>query len=214
MKIKWWGHACFLITASNGTNILTDPYPEIGYAPITDSADIITVSHDHFDHNAVETINGNPTIIKTEGSHQVAGITIKGIDSFHDDQEGKKRGKNIIFVLNVDDLKIVHLGDLGVELNKAQLDLIGEVDILMIPVGGTYTINASQAYSQVEALQPKIVLPMHYKTAVLDFDIDPVDKFRNLFPSKRFELMDTAELTISSLPAEQRIYQLEYVKAN
>ncbi len=211
MKIKWWGHACFKITASDGTAIITDPYPDIGYQPITDQADIVTVSHDHFDHNAVDRVGGEPTVIKTAGTHRVKNVEITGVDSVHDDAGGDKRGSNLIFTFTIDDLKIVHLGDQGIVLTESQIEQIGKVDILMLPVGGTYTIDAEQAYEVVQQLNPKAVLPMHYKTEVLDFDIAGVEEFTKLFPKDKVKSLAEAELTLDMLPTDQVVYLLRYV---
>jgi len=213
MKIKWWGHACFAVTAQNGKVILTDPYPpSIGYQPIADQADIVTVSHGHFDHNAVDGLKGQPQIINTAGRHLVDGIEITGIDSLHDDVGGSKRGKNLIFTIAVDGWKIVHLGDQGVTLTEEQLAQIGPVDIAMIPVGGTYTVDAAGAYRIVQQLNPKVILPMHYQTDVQPFDIAPVSEFTTLFTHGQVKTVGSAELELRSLPAEQTVYVLEYMK--
>lgn len=212
MKLKWWGHACFKITAADGTAVITDPYPDIGYQPIDDTADIVTVSHDHFDHNAVDQVGGNPTVIKTAGVHSVKGLQITAIDSVHDDAAGAKRGKNLIFILNIDGSRIVHLGDQGIILTEEQLKQIGAVDVLMLPVGGNYTINADEAYQVVQQLNPKVVVPMHYKTEVLDFDITGVEEFTKLFPQERVKTLPDVEMTLENFPDEQVVYLLQYVR--
>ncbi len=213
MKIKWWGHACFAITAQNGTVILTDPYPPtIGYQPISEPVDIVTVSHDHFDHNAVEELKGEPKIMKTAGKHLVEGLEITGIESLHDDAGGTKRGRNLIFTLVIDGWKIVHLGDQGITLTPSQLEAIGQADIAMIPVGGTYTVDASKAYEITQQLNSKVVLPMHYQTDVLTFDIAPVSEFTKLFAHSQVKTVGSAELQLDTLPADQVVYVLEYVK--
>lgn len=213
MKIKWWGHACFSIRTADNTTILTDPYPgNIGYASITEAADIVTVSHDHFDHNAVDKLSGNPLIIKTTGKHKAAGITITGITSFHDNVQGSKRGSNIIYVIEADGWRLAHFGDLGTALTTEQLQAIGQIDIVMIPVGGHYTIDAQTAFEQVQAMKPKVVLPMHYKTEVLDFPIQPVTAFTELFDSTQVRWMESAEITLESLPQDMMVYVLQYVK--
>lgn len=212
MKIKWWGHACFAITAQNGKVLLTDPYPpSIGYLPIADSVDIVTISHDHFDHNAVDGLRGEAKIIKEAGRHLVDGFEITGIESLHDDAGGSKRGKNLIFSIMVDGLRIVHLGDQGITLTPGQLEQIGQADIVMIPVGGTYTVDAAQACQIVQQLNPKVVLPMHYQTEALTFNIAPVSEFTKLFAPGQVQTVDSAELQLDTLPAEQKVYVLQYV---
>ncbi len=183
MKIKYLAHASFLIVSDNGTKIITDPYKAggysgaIGYAPINEEADIVLVSHDHDDHNQVSEVLGSPEVVKGAGSHSVSGVTIKGVNSFHDSSNGKERGSNTIFVFDVDGLKVCHLGDLGHLLTDNQIKEIGQIDILLIPVGGFFTIDHQQATKVVDQLKPKVVIPMHFKTEKLDFPVKDVEPF-------------------------------------
>lgn len=180
MKLKWLGHSCFLISSETGLRIITDPYGTgkgIKYAPIKETADIITVSHDHFDHNAVSSVRGKPEIIKDSGIRIVKGIQFKGIVTYHDESSGKQRGTNTIFCFSMDGIKICHLGDLGHLLSPGQLKEIGDVDLLLLPVGGYYTIDARLATQIYTELRPKVAVPMHYKTPKLDFPITGADDF-------------------------------------
>ena len=178
MKIRWFGHACFLFESKDGTKIVTDPFDgSVGYKVPKIEADILTVSHDHYDHNYVEGVQGDPQIIRSEGEFEVCGIKIKGVSAFHDEVKGEKRGSIIIYVFEIDGLKICHLSDLGHLLSKAQIEEIGKVDVLLTPVGGTFTIDAEGAVAVVEQLSPKLVIPMHYKTPAVSMPIDPVDDF-------------------------------------
>jgi L-ascorbate metabolism protein UlaG (beta-lactamase superfamily) len=178
MKIKWYGHSCFGLTAENGKRVITDPFDgSIGYKIPTIDADIVTVSHDHYDHNYVEAVRGNPEIVKTPGSHRVKGIKIHGFKTYHDDVQGQKRGENIIFVIEIDGIRVCHLGDLGHILTRDKVKEIGEVDVLLIPVGGTFTIDACDAKEVVEQLKPRIIIPMHYKTEDVSLPIAPVEEF-------------------------------------
>lgn len=180
MRIKWLGLASFLITTDNGTKIVTDPYQtggELAYGEIRESADIVTVSHDHFDHNNVSAIQGKPEVLKKPGQFEVKGIAFQGIASLHDDVGGKARGKNNIFCLDADGMRICHLGDLGHGLRGEHITGIGSVDILLIPVGGVYTIDAKMATVVCEQLKPKIVIPMHYRDGKCNFPIATVDDF-------------------------------------
>jgi len=180
MRIKWLGLASFLITTDNGTKIVTDPYQtggELAYGEIRESADIVTVSHDHFDHNNVSAIQGKPEVLKKPGQFEVKGIAFQGIASLHDDVGGKARGKNNIFCLDADGMRICHLGDLGHGLRDEHISRIGSVDILLIPVGGVYTIDAKMATVVCEQLKPKIVIPMHYRDGKCNFPIATVDDF-------------------------------------
>lgn len=177
MRIRWRGHASFIIETGNKT-IVTDPFnAEYGYPVTPVTADIVTVSHDHRDHNAVATIDGQPRIILGTGTAELAGISIIGIASFHDHGAGQERGLNTIFKIYAEGLNLVHLGDLGQSLSTQQVREIGNVDILLVPVGGRYTIDAAEAFEIVSTLAPKIVIPMHYATPHLSFALAPVEEF-------------------------------------
>lgn len=182
MKIKWLGHACFLITTTGGIRIVTDPFnEEVGYPLPHVEADIITVSHQHFDHSAVSVVGGRPQVVEGPGEHRLEGVSVRGVSTFHDKEEGRKRGTNTVFVIAVDGLNVCHLGDLGHLLSPEQVSLIGPVDVLLIPVGGTYTIDAWEAAETVAALRPRVVIPMHYKTDYINFPITGVDEFTGNF---------------------------------
>jgi L-ascorbate metabolism protein UlaG (beta-lactamase superfamily) len=167
MKIKYLGHSAFAITSNSGVKIITDPYansPTLTYGQISESADIVTVSHHHYDHSNAAAVGGNPEVVSRAGRSVVKGIEIKGIASAHDDSGGKVRGGNIIFCFEVDGVAVCHLGDLGHRLDERQLAEIGRVDVLLIPVGGNYTIDAKVATEVCDQLKPRVVIPMHYKT--------------------------------------------------
>jgi L-ascorbate metabolism protein UlaG (beta-lactamase superfamily) len=181
MKIKWNGHASFTITASDGTVFVTDPYDPSGYPgvlmydQVKDRADGVLVSHDHADHNYVKGIPGSPKTIKDSG--RVRGINVKGIPAYHDESGGSKRGKNTVFVFTVDGINICFAGDLGHQLSREHIEAIGPLDLLLIPVGGTYTVDADGAAKIAEALSPKLIIPMHYKTEKCNLPISGVNDF-------------------------------------
>ncbi len=186
MKITWLGHASFLVESKNGTRIITDPYEAgsydgaVGYAPIDERADAVTVSHDHADHNAVDAVKGDPEVIRGADERTVGGVSIRGLDTFHDACKGQDRGRNTVFVMDVDGLKVGHLGDLGHLLTEEETADLGHVDVLMAPVGGYYTIGPEQAKAVAESVGAKVIIPMHYKTDALGFPIQPVDDFLKL----------------------------------
>jgi len=183
MKIAWYGQSCFkLLVKTNGGDkitIIIDPFSkDIGLNPPRGSADIVIVSHDHYDHNNIKSISGEPFIIDGPGEYDVKKVFIKGIYSFHDNSKGEERGVNTISVIEAEDMKICHLGDLGQkELSDKQLEKIGEVNILMIPVGGDFTINGSEAVRIINQIEPNVVIPMHYKIPGLNVKLNPVEKF-------------------------------------
>ncbi len=208
MKFRWLGHACFAIGLSSGKSIITDPFDEtVGYPDPKLAADIVTVSHQHFDHNAVKMVRGEPKVVQEEGSHNLDGVTITGIPSYHDTAKGRQRGNNIIFVIEAEGLRVCHLGDLGHVLEPEQVKGIGRVDVLLVPVGGYFTIGAGEAVKVVEQLQPKYVLPMHYKTDYIELPIHPVDEFLKYYPGYRAE--KELVVTAGQMPETMQVVLLE-----
>jgi len=182
MKVKFLGHASFLITSETGIRIMTDPYKPgcfdggIKYDPITEEADIVTISHEHDDHNCTD-IRGNPVFVRGAEKQNIKGIEISGTSVFHDESGGTERGENTIFKIKVDGMDIVHLGDLGHPLSDQDVKKIGSVDILFVPIGGYFTIGSDLAESTVNKLNPRIVVPMHFKTDKCAFPIAPIDDY-------------------------------------
>jgi L-ascorbate metabolism protein UlaG (beta-lactamase superfamily) len=189
-KLTWFGQACFLLESKAGTRVVMDPIPGgIGYTPPAGlTADATTVSHEHGDHNNVDLVGGQPQVLRglsedkkswNAVTQKVKDVGIRSVGVFHDEEEGKKRGLNSVFVFDVDGLKLAHLGDLGHTLSAKQLKEVGPVDVVLAPVGGFYTIDAAQATKVIDQLRPKlIVIPMHYKTDVLTIkELAPVDAF-------------------------------------
>jgi L-ascorbate metabolism protein UlaG (beta-lactamase superfamily) len=167
MKVKYLGHSAFVITSEKGLRIITDPYktsPSLTYGEITESADIVTVSHEHLDHCNPAAVRGNPEVVKGTGRVVVKGIEFNGVASYHDEARGRMRGNNIIFCFDLDGMRVCHLGDLGHLLDNRQVKEIGSVNILLIPVGGYYTIDARAASQVCNQLKPNVIIPMHYRT--------------------------------------------------
>lgn len=212
MKIKWLGHSCFLITGGNGVRILTDPFDEtVGYQLPAVEADIVTSSHDHFDHNHIGVVKGDFVHLNKPGPYRERDIEIRGIGSYHDGQGGQKRGDNIIFTFRLEGISVCHLGDLGHLLEDEQIRAIGPVDILLVPVGGTYTIDYRQAVDLIGQLEPKLVIPMHYKTPAMGFDIDGVDKFLKEYGVGAYEAgSQEIDLSATSLNDYGRVILLNY----
>lgn len=181
MIITHIGHSCFKIqdkTGTDGITLVTDPYDQkIGLKAPNFEADIVSVSHDHYDHNNVKALRGNPHIINMAGEYDIKGISIAGIESYHDNEKGGKRGVNIIYRFEVEGISISHLGDLGHALENKQLEVLAGTDILLIPVGGKYTLDAKKAVEVISQVEPRIIIPMHYKTKGVTLDIDEVEKF-------------------------------------
>jgi len=211
MKVKWLGHAAFLITSDSGTRIITDPYAtssSVTYDEIKESADIVTVSHEHGDHNNVAAVRGDPEVIK--GTAEVKGIKFNGIPTHHDDAGGSQRGKNVIFCFEVDGIRVCHLGDLGHPLGDNQVADIGKVDILLVPVGGNYTIDARIATGVCGKLAPKVIIPMHFRNdRCSNFPVAGVDDF--LQGKGNVTELDTSEKEFKQgeLPATTQIIVLK-----
>ncbi|MGB3944945.1 MAG: MBL fold metallo-hydrolase, partial [Methanothrix sp.] len=178
MKITWLGHSCFKIEDGSGRVVVTDPFDEaVGYPLPKAKADVVTVSHDHHDHNHVEAVGGRPEVVRGPGEKVAAGIRFFGTATYHDDRGGKKRGPNTIFSFEMDGVRICHLGDLGHLLGEREAAALGKVDVLMIPVGGVYTLDAEGAKKVVGQIKPKVVIPMHFMTPALAFKVESADRF-------------------------------------
>lgn len=199
MRIQYMGHSCFRIISETGTAVMTDPYDESAGLLSAVSADVVTVSHRHHDHDFVEGVSGNPAVLEKEVYLACDDIAIQSIHSFHDDKKGALRGENFVFCFLVDGLKVVHMGDVG-ELNEDLAKQIALCDVLMIPVGGVFTVDAAGAKWYVDKVRPKIVLPMHYKTAEHRFEIDSLDKFTNLFNADDVRYQHSETLVLEDVP--------------
>lgn len=196
MKIEYLGHSCFKLTASSGVTVICDPYSgEIGYSMPKVSANAVTISHHHFDHDCLESIVNNPEVFDKEGTFNLQGVQISSINCFHDDAQGKKRGRNLIFKYLMDGITVCHLGDLGESCSDGLIGKISNADVLLIPVGGNYTVDAETAKEYVEKINPKIAIPMHYRTADCKIDIDGVGKFLNLFDKSCICEVDSLDLS-------------------
>ncbi len=211
MEITWLGHSCFRIR-SKEASIVTDPYDDsIGLKIGKVTADILTITHGHGDHNNRAAVGGEPKVVDGPGEYEIRGVLITGIRTSHDDGSGK-RGSNTVYLVEAEDLVVCHLGDLGHVPTPEQVEQMSNVDILMIPVGGNYTINAGQAAEVVSLIEPKIVIPMHFKIEGLKVELDTVDKFCREMGVKSPQPQPKLTVTKSALPGEQQIVLLEIKK--
>ncbi len=216
MKIKWYGHAAFQIITEKGIRIIIDPYESgsfsgaLSYGKIEDEADIVLTSHDHADHNYIKDIKGKYKHISKAGDHEIKDVKIKAIPCFHDSLGGKKGGSNLIFVITVDGLSLVHMGDIGHALDPELLKKIGEIDILLLPVGGFFTIDAAMAQKIMNDIKPHVTVPMHYKTQKCNFPITPVEDFTK--NQANVHVLKEASFVIKkeTLPQEPEIIVLQY----
>jgi L-ascorbate metabolism protein UlaG (beta-lactamase superfamily) len=209
MRLTYYGHASFLIETADGTRVIVDPYRRgafggaLGYAPIDEPADVVVATHTHDDHGATDTIPGDPLVFVHPANETVGTLQITGVEVAHDEAGGSKRGRNTIVILDDGAVRLVHLGDLGHTLDAATVQAIGRVDVLLVPVGGFFTIDHDQAAAVVEALDPRIVIPIHYKTHKAGFPIAPVEPF--LATQEKVEHADgpSLEVTRATLPTER-----------
>jgi len=217
MKIEWYGQSCFKITIKkreqNPIILLIDPFSkEIGLSlPRKLTADILLVTHSHYDHNNIEAISGNPFLISGPGEYEIKGVFIQGIPAFHDNQKGKKRGNITIYTIKAEDMYLCHLGDLGQdELTSEQLEAIPQVDILMIPIGGNFTISAKEALKIMSQLEPKITIPMHYALPGLKVKLNKLDEFLKILGVNSIKPLNNLQIKKKDLsPNEAKIIVLK-----
>lgn len=164
MEINFLGHSCFRLKGKT-TIVITDPYDPnmVGLKLAKLSGDVVTISHDHGDHNQSELVGGVKKVVSGPGEYEIMGVSIVGISTYHDEKKGTLRGKNTVYIIEIDGLRVAHLGDLGHKLNDKILEKIGTIDVLLIPVGGEFTIGPQQAVEIVRAIEPTVVIPMHYQ---------------------------------------------------
>jgi L-ascorbate metabolism protein UlaG (beta-lactamase superfamily) len=201
MDIKWLGHSCFLIKGKEKT-IITDPcHPDTGYRMGEPEADIVTVSHFHPGHGYVEGVADSPRLITSPGEYEIGGTFVTGVAVFHDNKRGDLRGKNTIYIIEMDDMTLCHLGDLGHPLGPQLVEELGDIHILFLPVGEVSTIPVDTAVDIVRQLAPPIVIPMHYKTKTFTGALGPVDKFLDKMRIREPEARPSLSITSSSLPS-------------
>jgi len=210
MEINWLGHSCFRLKGKQAT-VITDPYPpDLGYSLGKPTAHIVTVSHQHLGHSYTQGINGEPRLVTGPGEYEIHGVLISGIATFHDRERGQQRGKNTVYVIEVDEISVCHLGDLGHVLTAEQVEEIDDVDVLLLPVGGVSTINASIAAEIVRQVEPKAVIPMHYKTEAISRELEPVGRFLKEIGVQQIDSQPKLSFTRSSLPASTQVFLLNY----
>jgi L-ascorbate metabolism protein UlaG (beta-lactamase superfamily) len=216
MKITYYGHSAFNIATEKGTRIIIDPYESgafngaLSYGKINDEADIVITSHSHADHSYTKDIKGKFSLISKQDTYEIKDVKIKTISTYHDNSGGKERGDNLVSVINADSLVLAHLGDLGHSLDYGTLQEMGKVDILLIPIGGSFTLDAALAVKVMNDIKPGITIPMHYKTAKCNFPITPVEDFtkgqNNVHVFKESAIVIKKE----TLPREREIIVLQH----
>jgi L-ascorbate metabolism protein UlaG (beta-lactamase superfamily) len=213
MEISWLGHSCFQLRGKHVT-LVTDPFsPQQGSSLRLGkiNASIVTISHNHPGHNYVAGIGGNPRIVRGPGEYEISDVLITGVASYHDDKHGREYGRNTIYVIHMDELVICHLGDLGHTLQEEQLEEVADADVLLIPIGGQHTINATQAAEIISQVEPHVVIPMHYRVSAsqdVHDTADPLDKFCREMGIETMNTQPKLIVTRTNLPTEMQIVVL------
>jgi L-ascorbate metabolism protein UlaG (beta-lactamase superfamily) len=208
MDITWLGLSCFRIRGSQAI-IITDPFPPgLGYTLGKQTADIVTVSHQHPSHSYDQGISGEHRLLTGPGEYEISGVLILGIAAYHDAVKGQSRGKNTVYLMEIDGVAVCHLGDIGHVLSDEQVEEMGNVDVLMLPVGGVSTINAAMAAEIIRKLEPKAVLPMHYKTPKTDRELEPVENFLKEMGLGPVESRPKFSVSKSNLPISTQVILL------
>lgn len=218
MDITYLGHSCFKLKGKDAV-VVTDPYSkDVGFSMPSVTAEIVTVSHDHTDHNAISLVKGTtrraePFVISAPGEYEIAGTSVFGVPSFHDDEMGIKRGKNVMYVIHIDGISIAHLGDLGHGLTDKQLEELDGVDVLLCPVGGMYTIDPKKAVEVIAQIQPSYVIPMHYKTEkhseATYGAVSSLSDFLSAMGTLEPRKVDKLSVSLLSMPLETEVIVLE-----
>jgi L-ascorbate metabolism protein UlaG (beta-lactamase superfamily) len=210
MDITWLGHSCFVVKGKQAT-VITDPYHDFDkYRLQRPSGNIVTVSHQHEHHNYTEAVDGKPRVVSGPGEYEVGGVFVTGITTYHDNVNGEKAGKNTVFLIELDDIRVCHLGDLGHKLTSRQTEELSNIDVLLVPVGGLTTINAPVAAEVINMLDPEVVIPMHYKTEATSMELEPVDAFLKEMGHKEVIAQPRLSISKSMLTRDTQLVVLDY----
>lgn len=212
MELTWLGHSCFRLRGRELT-VLTDPYgPKLGYSTDAVQADVVTVSHDEPNHNTLSLVQGAPRVVAGPGDYELAGVNLTGVATPRPPGQDRSVPRNTAYVLDLDDVTICHLGDVAAPLGTAQLEVVKDADVLLIPVGGHCTIDATQAAEMVALIEPKLVVPMHFRTEAVKLDLDPVDRFCREIGVAELTPQARLNVTRSGLPDQLTVVLMEYRK--
>jgi len=209
MEISWYGYACFRLR-DRGIAIVTDPYDDsVGYQPPRLRAEVVTVSHPHPSHSNVRAVRGRRKVFDGPGEYEIQGVFITGISTYHDQKKGKERGTNTVFLFDFGGVSVCHLGSLGHPLTQAQTELLSDVSVLLVPVGGGSTLNAARAAEVISHVEPRIVIPMRYRTPGVAIRLDPVTRFLKEMGLAKPDTVDSLKVTASSLPEDTQVVLLK-----
>jgi L-ascorbate metabolism protein UlaG (beta-lactamase superfamily) len=206
MRIVWHGHACFEV--NDGVTVVTDPHDgkSIGIAPPSVEADVVLLSHDHYDHNCARIVGGNPSVVESMINEPVMGMRTRAFQTYHDEQDGRKRGENRVYKFELDGVSFCHLGDLGHPLSEEMISALGDIDVLFIPVGSVFTIDGETAWKMVTKVQPKVAVPMHYRVKGLSLSIRPLGDFLDQVSTPTTRVGNEVSFEKEDLPQSTEIW--------
>lgn len=203
MDITWYGHSCFRMIERGAASIVTDPFDDsIGYEVPKLKADIVSISHDASGHNAVDNVKGVDLVLQGPGEYEMGGVFVTGVATYDPDGDPETLRRNIIYVFNFGTVTVCHLGDLDYTPQQKQIEALGSIDVLLVPVGGGGALNASQASDVISLIEPRIVVPMHYKTDQIDLDLEPLDRFIGEMGLQNIEETDLLRVNKTTLAGE------------
>ena len=211
MDITYLGHSCFLLRHKS-VKVITDPFDKsVGIKQVKTEADIVTISHDHGDHSGLKMVTGKPMVIRGPGEYEIKGVSITGMQTFHDEEEGALRGKNTVYTIDIDEMRICHLGDLGHKLSDKQLEDLDGIDVLMVPVGGNTSLEPKTAMAVIRQISPSIAIPMHYRTKEHNQVWKKKVTLEDFLKISGMEAKKTKKLTVTKLdlPEEMELVVLE-----
>ena len=213
MEITWYGHSCFRLTERNFATVVTDPFDNkaIGYGPLKLRSDIVTVSHDAPGHNNVDAVKGTSHVIDGAGEFEIGGVFITGVQTDGAKKKGKEKGDiNTVYVFDYDGITVAHLGDLKQVPTQSEIELLGTVNVALVPVGGGGGLNAAKAAEVISLLEPNLVIPMHYSTPAAKLSLDVLNKFLKEMGLSKADALPSLKVTRSGLPSETHVMVLEY----
>ena len=213
MEITWYGHSCFRLTERNFATVVTDPYDNksIGYEPLKLRSDIVTVSHDAPGHNNTNAVKGTSHVIDGAGEFEIGGVFITGVQTDGAKKKGKEKGaSNTVYVFDYDGITVAHLGDLKQVPTQAEIELLGTINVALVPVGGGGGLNAAKAAEVISMLEPNLVIPMHYSTPATKLSLDALNKFLKEMGLQKSDAQPSIKVTRTGLPSETHVIVLDY----
>lgn len=209
MDITWYGHSCFRITERGQVSVVTDPYSEeIGLPPLKLKADVVTVSHNQPGHANLDAVRGDGYVLTGPGEYEVGGTFLSGIPMHHVDEASGHINHNVAYVVRYDNLTVLHLGDLGHVPDQSTIESLGEVNVVLVPVGGGKSLKAAMAAEVIALIEPQYIVPMHYALPGLKIELDPLEKFLKEMGVSKLQEEDFLRVSATGLPEQPQVVVL------